>query len=129
MLDATLRSDKSHALVCLHHHPVEIGARWLDRIGLRNPEAFLNMVDSNDHVEAVLWGHIHQEFDEQRRGKRMLATPSTCIQFKPKSDNFGLDEVAPGYRWLKLYEDGSIETNVQRANSFEYELDLKSNGY
>jgi Icc protein len=28
-----------------------------------------------------------------------------------------------------LYEDGSIETNVQRANSFEYELDLKSNGY
>ena len=129
VLSSTLNADNAHALVCLHHHPVEIGALWLDRIGLRDPEAFLDIVDENEHVEAVLWGHIHQEFDEQRKGKRMLATPSTCIQFKPKSDEFGLDELAPGYRWLNLYEDGSIETKVKRANSFEYELDLKSHGY
>ena len=129
VLSSSLSSDKSHALVCLHHHPVAIDALWLDRIGLHNPQAFLDIIDQNEHVEAVLWGHIHQEFDAQRHGTRMLATPSTCIQFKPKSDDFGLDEVAPGYRWLTLHENGEIDTRVMRANSFEYELDLKSNGY
>ena len=129
VLSAALEADKSHSLVCLHHHPVDIGSAWLDRIGLHNPQAFLEIVDAHDQVEGVLWGHVHQEFDEQWKGKRMLAPPSTCIQFKQNSDDFALDEIAPGYRWLSLNSDGSIDTRVQRAHSFEYVLDLKSNGY
>jgi len=37
--------------------------------------------------------------------------------------------LAPGYRWLTLHSDGSFETEVKRANEFEFELDLQSNGY
>ena len=34
------------------------------------------------------WGHVHQCFDDRRRGVRLLATPSTCAQFLPLSDQF-----------------------------------------
>lgn len=117
-----------HHLVCLHHHPVAVGSAWLESIGLRNPEALFAVVDSYPQVRAVLWGHIHQVFDEQREGVRLLASPSTCIQFAPASADFKVEETAPGYRWLRLHDDGRLETGVSRVNGFEFQLDHAS-GY
>lgn len=99
-----------HHLVCLHHHPVAIGCEWMAPIGLRNAEAFFAVVDRFPQVRAVLWGHVHQEFDQMRQGVRLLASPSTCIQFAPGSEDFKLDTLAPGYRWLRLHDDGQLET-------------------
>ena len=118
-----------HTIVCLHHHPVSIQSAWLDNIGLHNRDAFFQIIDRYDNVKAILWGHIHQQIDEERKGVALYATPSTCIQFLPKSDGFAVDNIAPGYRWLRLFPDGNIETSVVRANDFEFELDLDSNGY
>ena len=39
-LDATLAASPAHALVCLHHHPVPMGSRWLDGIGLADADDF-----------------------------------------------------------------------------------------
>ena len=80
-------------------------------------------------MKAILWGHIHQQLDAQRSGVNLFATPSTCIQFLPKSNDFAVDTISPGYRWMKLFSDGSIDTGVVRTTDFEFELDLKSNGY
>jgi hypothetical protein len=44
----------------------------------------------------------------------MLATPSTCVQFKPHCANFTLDTIAPGWRWLELHADGTLTTEVCR---------------
>lgn len=118
-----------HTLVCLHHHPVDIGSTWLDNIGLKNRDEFFQIIDRHDHVRGVLWGHIHQEWSSQRNGLPMLATPSTCIQFLPKSSGFAVEDIAPGYRWLHLHSNGEIETSVYRAKDFKFNLDLKSTGY
>lgn len=118
-----------HTLVCLHHHPVDIGSVWLDRIGLHNRDAFFNVLDKFQNVRGVLWGHIHQEWESTRNGVSMLATPSTCIQFLPKSAGFAVENIAPGYRWLSLHSNGHIETKVYRAEDFKFNLDLKSTGY
>lgn len=118
-----------HTIVCLHHHPVDIECTWLDTIGLHNRDEFFKIIDQFDNVKAILWGHIHQEFDAQRSGVKLYATPSTCIQFLPKSDDFAVDTASPGYRWMQLSPDGSIKTNVVRTKDFEFKLDLKSNGY
>ena len=67
-----------------------------------------------DNLRAVLWGHVHQEFDADRNGVRLLSTPSTCVQFAPGADEFALHAAAPGYRWLTLNADGSIDTDVMR---------------
>ncbi|MDH0647984.1 3',5'-cyclic-AMP phosphodiesterase [Pseudomonas sp. GD03858] len=118
-----------HCLVCCHHQPVDIGCAWIASIGLRNADELLKRLHPYPQVKALLWGHIHQEWDEVRDGIRLLATPSTCIQFAPRSDDFKVSEEQPGYRWLRLHADGRLETGVERALDFEVRLDFDSPGY
>jgi len=58
-----------------------------------------------------------------------MASPSTCVQFLPKSTAFAVDHAAPGYRWLSLFEDGRIETGVERLDEIPGAVDLASAGY
>jgi len=118
-----------HHLVCLHHNPVPIGCAWMDSIGLRNPEALFAVLDRFPQVRAVLWGHVHQEYDQMRANVRLLASPSTCIQFTPGSVQFKVDTTAPGYRWLRLQADGQIETGVSRVVGLDFEVDYGGEGY
>lgn len=118
-----------HHLICLHHQPVSIDCAWMDPIGLRNPHALFEVLDRFPQVRALLWGHIHQEIDRERHGVRLLASPSTCIQFAPHSEEFRLDTKAPGYRWLRLHGDGRLETGVSRVVNFAFTPDYDSTGY
>jgi Icc protein len=101
-----------HCMVCLHHHPVPMGSRWLDRVGLTNAAAFLHVIDRHPNVRAIVWGHVHQSYDALRKGVRLLATPSTCAQFLPNADDFAVDPRPPAYRTLELRADGSLLTEV-----------------
>jgi Icc protein len=112
-LDQALRTASGrHALVCLHHHPVSMSSRWLDEVGLKNAAEFWRIVDQHSNVRAVVWGHVHQCFDELRGNVRLLATPSTCAQFMPGSNEFALDTLPPAYRTLQLRADGTLTTKV-----------------
>lgn len=112
-LEAALSDQpERHALICLHHQPVPVGSAWLDRLMLDNAGALFRIIDKQPNVRAILWGHIHQNFDAMRNGVRMLASPSTCIQFKAGCTDFTLDDRPPGYRWLELHSDGRIDTGV-----------------
>ncbi len=114
-LDACLQENSElHSLICLHHPPIHIASPWLDTIAVDNPDDFFQIVDRFPQVRGLLWGHIHQEFDAERNGVRLLSSPSTCIQFQPRSEQFALDAALPGYRWLLLHGDGTIETGVNR---------------
>lgn len=129
-LDAALKAaGDRHCLVCCHHQPVDIGCAWIEPIGLRNADELFEVLGRHAPVKALLWGHIHQPWDETRDGLRLLATPSTCIQFAPHSEDFKVSEEQPGYRWLRLHADGRIETGVERARDFVVTLDFDSAGY
>lgn len=130
VLDRALAdAGERHCLVCCHHQPVDIGCAWIAPIGLRNADELLQRLKRYPQVKALLWGHIHQEWDELRDGVRYLATPSTCIQFAPRSEDFKVSEEQPGYRWLRLHDDGRLETGVERVRDFEVKLDFDSPGY
>jgi len=130
LLEASLKQNPQlHTLISFHHHPINIDSVWLDKIGLHNRDVFFDIIDRYSNVKAVLWGHIHQELNGQRGDVALYATPSTCIQFLPESDDFAVDSIAPGYRWLRLLSNGDIETEVVRAEDYEFDLDLASNGY
>jgi Icc protein len=117
-LDSSLGSaDDKHTLVCLHHHPVPMGSRWLDQVGLENAAEFFEIIDRHTNVRAVLWGHVHQNYDSLRKGVRLLATPSTCAQFLPRADEFAVDAAPPAYRTLELRPDGSLLTEVVWVDS------------
>lgn len=106
-------ADGVHHLIALHHPPVPLGSAWMDDIGLAEPDALLRAVDGSPAIRAVLWGHAHQRFDAHRGNTHLMCTPSTCMQFAPKRDEFATDSTrGPGYRHLILGDGGDIETQV-----------------
>lgn len=123
------QSGDRHSLIFLHHNPVAVDCKWLDPLGLDNAGKLFEVIASNSQVKAVVWGHVHQEFSEERAGVQLLSTPSTCIQFKPGAENFELDYLPAGYRWFRLFEDGSLETGVKRLANLPDGLDPDAKGY
>ncbi|MGH8220829.1 MAG: metallophosphoesterase [Steroidobacteraceae bacterium] len=117
-LDAALAGARErHMLVCLHHHPVPMSSRWLDRVGLENPEDFFRILDAHRNVRAVLFGHVHQSFEALRGRVRLLATPATCAQFMPRAEDFAVDPRPPAYRTLELQPDGTFQSEVVWVDS------------
>jgi 3',5'-cyclic-AMP phosphodiesterase len=118
-----------YILICFHHQPVPIGSRWMDRYIIQNADVFWEIIRPYSNIKGVLWGHVHQEFDELRNGIRLLSTPSTCIQFAPNQINFMVEASMPGYRWLILNDDGTIKTGVERVQQKDYGIDFNASGY
>ncbi|EKO3417149.1 3',5'-cyclic-AMP phosphodiesterase [Vibrio fluvialis] len=116
-------------LVLLHHHPLLVGSAWLDQHTLKDSEAFWTIIERHQNVKAVLCGHVHQDMDRLHHGVRVMATPSTCVQFKPNSDDFALDKCSPGWRELELHADGRVTTAVKRLAKGLFQPDFNSNGY
>jgi Icc protein len=115
-LDGALRAyPERYALVCLHHQALASGSEWIDDLGLQSSQQLVTAMKSRANVKAVLWGHVHQQAHHRIDGIEWMSTPSSCIQFKPGSKTFALDDLAPGYRHLSLFADGSIETAVHRV--------------
>jgi len=129
-LNTTLaRYPQRHTLVLLHHHPLASGCTWLDQHSLRNPHQLDAVLQHYPLAKTLVCGHIHQEMDVPWQGRRVLATPSTCVQFKPHCTSFTIDTVAPGWRWFTLHNDGQLETEVNRLTTQAFRPDLDAEGY
>ena len=105
-------SDAAHVLVCLHHPPVAMGSAWLDSVGLANGEQFIAQLGALGRVRAAIFGHVHQAYDAEHDGVRIIATPSTCRQFRPGSDEFAVDDKPPAYRRIELGPNGSLHAEL-----------------
>lgn len=118
-----------YALICLHHHVLPVGSKWLDQHILKNSQPFLDIIESFANVRAVLSGHVHQSSNILHAGISFITTPSTCVQFKPNSDDFALDAEAPGYRYLSLNKNGDIRTCIERIKRDIFTVDVDAKGY
>ena len=123
------RNSKMPTLVFLHHQPVPVGSEWVDGYVVENAAAFFKVLDKYDNVKAVCWGHVHQEFSSERNGVKLMATPSTCVQFAPQEPSFKVDRLMPGYRLFELYSSGRFTTHVKRIKDKVYSIDFASTGY
>ena len=115
LIHTAIEDTENHVLIALHHNPISTKSAWLDRMTIDNGEQLMELARQSDKVKAIVWGHVHQEFDARYEGVRLLATPSTCMQFTPKATRFDVDEVPPGFRLLALLPNGEIATQVVRA--------------
>lgn len=129
-LERLLESDSvSPTLIFLHHQLVPVGSAWIDQYVVSNAAEFFAITDRFENVRAVSWGHVHQEFYTVRNGVDLLATPSTCVQFKPLRDDFTVDSAMPGYRVYDLHPNGVYTTQVSRVVERTYMIDMASDGY
>lgn len=113
-LDRTLRQQSdAWAIVCLHHHPVPHGSRWLDELMLDNAPDLFAVLGRHPRMRGLAWGHTHQPLDDERDGIRLMGTPSTCMQFTQNADEFEVDLRPPSYRWMRLGADGTLDTGIE----------------
>lgn len=104
-------------LIALHHQPVPVGSPWIDKYRLLEPEGFLQLIDQCAGIKAVVWGHTHQVFTQQRNGIAMLGSPSSVINSLPTVQNFTASELGPAFRWLELGGNGMVRTGIIAAES------------
>ena len=118
------------ALLVATHHPLRrLESAWLDEQSVENAYEALEILKPIVDQTALISGHVHQESDEVINGVRMMTTPSTCVQFAPRAQDFTLDITDPGYRRLVLHPNARIETQVIRISDEENRPLLISSGY
>lgn len=112
-LDAVIAAaDAPNVMICLHHPPAPMGSKWLDTVGLENGTEFLERIVVSGKVRLAIFGHVHQPYDADHGGVRIIATPSTCRQFAQGSEDFAVDDNPPAYRRISLHADGTFEHDL-----------------
>ena len=109
-----LNQNTRPTLVAVHHQPMPVGTGWMDQIKLQNGDALLELLAHYPQVKGLIFGHVHQAFESHYQHIRVMGTPSCSHQFKPHVDAFAMDDTAPGYRWLELNADGTLDSGVIR---------------
>ncbi|WP_447045058.1 metallophosphoesterase [Vreelandella sp. H-I2] len=106
-----LENDDRPTLIAMHHPPVDVGAVWMDAIGLQDREAFWELLSNHSHVKIILFGHAHQAYAQHHRSGDatidVYGCPAMADQFLPGAEQFAVDEASrPGYRVIDLaYSD------------------------
>ena len=98
--------------VFVHHQPLPVGAAWIDKVPLREPETLWRALDTAGGAEFVAFGHVHQRFRARYRGTRCLAAPSTAANSLPGTPRFTAGEVTPMARGFELYADGGWKSGL-----------------
>lgn len=141
LAQACADAPEQHILVAMHHNPIPMGSAWLDPMMINNSPALFAVVQQCPQIRALVWGHVHQAFDsvcslthsahaqDAPRTLRLLSSPATSVQFAPHSQTFTLDLRDPGYRRLRLYDNGTLETEVVRVPGLNLAPALDSAGY
>lgn len=115
--DAVADASGRHVLVALHHNLLPVDPGFEDVMMLRRAPQALRRLQTLGGVRVVLWGHVHQAFDQTGASLRLLATPATSFQFAVRDGKHSVDDLPAGYRWLELFDDGTIETGILRLDA------------
>jgi Icc protein len=107
---------RAPTLLLLHHPPVPVGSRWIDRLRLQDADDLIDLIGEAKQVKYVSAGHVHQEFTGRVAQATFLTTPSTVVQFAPATDELTLDAVPPGFRIFELDGDKCATTTVRLAD-------------
>jgi Icc protein len=124
--DRLARTDARHVVVFGHHPPLPVGTTWLDKSCIGNGAELLAALGADPRVRAYACGHVHHANASSHNGIALFTTPSTCFQFVPGTERFSVDTTPPGWRWFDLGADGTLRSQVGRADDFVVTLDLST---
>lgn len=99
-------------IILLHHHPVEVGSPWMDRMMLSNGDDFFRAIAPGKATTlGIIFGHVHQDFETRWEGVPVLGTRPTSVPFTPRTDRFIPSDDPPGYRVVEI-EDGRLQSRT-----------------
>lgn len=110
---------QSPTVLFVHHPPISVNSPWLDRIGLAQPGALLDVITQSPQIRVLCAGHVHQEFSSKLGEAEVLTTPATSFQFRPRQEIPILEAIPTGFRVLTL-DAGGYQTRVVRLPELTY---------
>ncbi|MEU1122624.1 phosphodiesterase [Streptomyces sp. NPDC005899] len=115
--DALAAAPGRPALVAFHHPPVPLGLPYIDRIGLRGPDALAKVLARHPQVVAVLCGHAHTAAATTFAGLPLLCAPgivSTALMpWEQGPDSSWKTHGAPPSLTFHHFEDGRLTSHVR----------------
>lgn len=109
--DALGRASGGPVVVALHHPPIRTGIRFMDGIGLENPDALEAIVSRYDGPLRMVAGHVHGVHHGMLGPHPVSTAPSTCsafvlarredapIGFRSGPTGFAVLDTGPGGVW------------------------------
>lgn len=117
------------SLLVIHHHFLDTGSPWMDRMKIANAAEFLDVIAQQEQLKLVIHGHVHQELQWRFQDFSVVATPSTAVQFAPLASSFQLSSSAPGFRIIELHADGNFSSHCHYLSSPPQTADIVSKAY
>lgn len=109
-LDAELNnSNAKYILIVLHHPIVPMKSTWEDSLSLENPQDLFAILGKHDKIQAVLFGHAHESAEFETQGLKIIACPSTAVQFT--------NEKRIGFNYYTLNDDGHMDYETRWITS------------
>jgi Icc protein len=116
-------------IAVFHHQPIPVRSAWLDQYVLANASEFWRTVRDFPQLKTILFGHVHQVHEGQKQGVHYYSAPATCIQFMRNRNDFALENLNPGYRWLDLSPSGDFRTGIVRVPHYVGTFQANAKGY
>jgi Icc protein len=98
-------------IILTHYAPLLLPGRWQEDMVPRNLERFWRVLEGRRNILAIVVGHIHQTFEAEVHGHRVLGVASTCYQQLLHEGEYIRALLPLAYRLLHI-EDGRLDTQV-----------------
>jgi Icc protein len=111
-LRAEMESPQTSKLtaIVMHHHPIEVNTPLIDKLMLKNKDAFWDIV-SNTNVKLIICGHVHGDYQFQHQNIFIETSPASCYQFVKQTTEFAMENKI-GCKFYKFDEEGFTSSVV-----------------
>jgi Icc protein len=92
-------------LIFMHHHPIDSGVPWLDKMKLENADAFWKIVPPySKNILGLFFGHLHIQISTVVRGILVAGAPAVCFQYSGNTDasKSELSPEQPGFNLIDV---------------------------
>ena len=92
-------------LIFMHHHPIDSGIPWLDKMKLENADSFWEIVPPySKNILGVFFAHLHLQVSTTVRGVLVASPPAVCFQYSGNSDasKEQLSSEQPGFNLIDI---------------------------
>ena len=111
--DEIKKSIQANKFICIsmHHHPVEVGTPFMDKVMLQNSTEFLAILKKyNDKIKLVLFGHVHNDYLITQNEIAFEAAYASSIQLTQGCKTLKLD-FKSGFKSIEFFNDGAHTSN------------------
>ncbi len=86
--------------IVMHHHPFTVDTPLVDKYILENADDFFAVIaKSRRHVDLIMCGHVHENYDIEKYNTRLISSPATCLQWKKGTHELAIRDIGGFNAW------------------------------